>query len=320
MTSALLVPRLAGLAAAGVTLLGAVTLAGSAATINPWFDLATHFRPHYVACGLLAFIVLGVAGWSRWASITAVLITWHAFAIWPYLWPTQRPDPPPANTAANLRVLNANVLTANRQTTALLDLVRDSDPDIVVLQEVDSYWLDATAELNSRFPFRLAITRDDNFGIAAFSRWPGSRLERIDLTSDSTPSISVELPIGNSAIYVLATHPVPPIGVALSDRRNRQLAAAAAWVGRWPASKLLVGDLNITPWSPAFAELLAVGKLRDSRREHGLAPTWPAALGWVGIPIDHALPGAGLRLQTFETRLVAGSDHRAILSHWRVTP
>lgn len=316
MTSALLVPRLAGLAAAGVTLLGLASLAAGLARLSPWFDLATHFRPHYVIAGLAACAVLALAGWWRWALLAVVLLAWHATLVWPYVVAKRLP----ARAAANgqLCVFHANVLSSNRQIAALVELIRQVDADIVFLQEVNAEWVAGISELDAIYPHRLVVPRSDNFGIAAYSRRPGSALQRIDLTPASTPSIAVTAPVDGTAVRLLSSHPTAPVGATRSRQRNAQLAAIAALAATWPRHKLVIGDLNVSPWSPYFRDLVATAELRDSRREHGLAPTWPAAWSALGIPIDHALAGDGLALLAFETLRVAGSDHRAVVTQWQI--
>ena len=83
------------------------------------FDLFAHFRMHYV---LVLLGVVGVAGvrWRGWLTGSAV-----------------------SALAVNLRVLQYNVLTSNRQKTPLLQWVAKQDADLIVLQEVNAAWIAA---------------------------------------------------------------------------------------------------------------------------------------------------------------------------------
>ena len=75
----------------------------------------------------------------------------------------------------------------------------------------------------------------------------------------------------------------------------------------------VIGDLNCSPWSVRFRDLLRDGRLRDSSVGMGWQPTWPANLWWFGIPIDHCLYGAGLHVHRREVAAHVGSDHRPLL-------
>jgi endonuclease/exonuclease/phosphatase (EEP) superfamily protein YafD len=119
------------------------------------------------------------------------------------------------------------------------------------------------------------------------------------------------------AILVIATHPPPPMSAQYADWHDRQTAALADLVAASRDPVVLVGDLNATPGSEAHRRLLAAG-LRDTRQGHGWQPTWPASLGWAGIPIDHLLvsPAVGCPRRDLSPDL--GSDHRGVVADLRV--
>ncbi|MEO1035756.1 MAG: endonuclease/exonuclease/phosphatase family protein [Pseudomonadota bacterium] len=325
MTDAWWLRRLAGLAAAGTLVLVLANVAALGAAFSPWLDLATHFRPHYAACALLGALVLTLARYWRWGGLAIAVFVFNAALLWPYLDPMMLREARAAandlpTSVARLRVLHANVLTSNVDHDALLARIRATEPNIVLLQEVDQAWLDALADLRTAFPHRLELPRTDNFGIAAYSRWPRTELQRVDLTPDGPPAIALQIPTQVGRVHVLSLHPVPPVGRAYSDLRNRQLAAAAAMMARWPDTKLAVGDLNITPWSPHFRTFIDTAGLRDARHWQGLHASWPASLPWLAIPIDHALPGDRLRTDRFESAWLSGSDHATLFTTWELLP
>ena len=86
-----------------------------------------------------------------------------------------------------------------------------------------------------------------------------------------------------------------------------------------PAPVLLLGDMNLTPWSPAFADLLQQTGLRDGRLGFGLLPTWPARWGVLGIPIDHALISPAVTIHQMEIGRDVGSDHRPLVIEFSVS-
>ena len=84
---------------------------------------------------------------------------------------------------------------------------------------------------------------------------------------------------------------------------------------------VVLGDLNVTPWSPWFRRLLEAGGLADlAGGPH--RPTWapapvPAALG---LALDHVLATPGIRLLSRRLGPRLGSDHRPVVVHLEVLP
>jgi endonuclease/exonuclease/phosphatase (EEP) superfamily protein YafD len=75
----------------------------------------------------------------------------------------------------------------------------------------------------------------------------------------------------------------------------------------------LLGDLNVTPWSPYFQELLAATGLRDSARGWGLQPSWPTMSLLLRVPIDHCLISPELHVTERTLGPDIGSDHFPLL-------
>ncbi len=315
--------HLAGLTAVATAGLAALNVAALAARYSAWLELATHFRPQYFVCALLALAVFLVARSKRWALLAAALALWNGALIGPVALAPLR-APAALNTAnpsaPSLVVMHANVLTRNTEYAAMLAHIRARSPDVILLQEVDQRWLDALRVLHDEYPYRLLLPRDDNFGIAAYSRISGSDLRPMVLVRGAPMAIAARIPTTSADVHILSVHTLPPLGPELTAIRDRQLYAAAATVAAWPATKLLVGDLNITPWSPAFGDTLQRAGVRDARLRHGLKPSWPAYFRPAMIPIDHVLPGPGLSVAALERAWVDGSDHAAMTAQLSLAP
>ncbi|MGB2680209.1 MAG: endonuclease/exonuclease/phosphatase family protein, partial [Candidatus Competibacter sp.] len=114
-------------------------------------------------------------------------------------------------------------------------------------------------------------------------------------------------------LVVVGTHPLPPMNAGLARRRNEQLASLAEFARQTPDPLVMLGDLNITPWSPYFERLLADSGLRDGRGGHGLLPTWPVGWPMLWIPIDHVLVSDDVQIRRWQTGAVIGSDHYPVI-------
>ena len=119
---------------------------------------------------------------------------------------------------------------------------------------------------------------------------------------------------------LVATHPVPPKTAALARSRDRQLRAIAEFVAAAPLPCIVAGDLNTTPWSAAFRDLLARGGLRDTALGRGVQGTWHARLPLPRIPIDHVLAPPGTEVLRRAVGPDVGSDHFPVEAELRLPP
>ena len=73
--------------------------------------------------------------------------------------------------------------------------------------------------------------------------------------------------------------------------------------------KILLGDLNITPWSYFFGRLLRTANLRDPSVGIGFKTTWPVGQILLRIPIDHCLVSPEIAVEDRRVGTDVGSDH-----------
>lgn len=117
---------------------------------------------------------------------------------------------------------------------------------------------------------------------------------------------------GGEQVTVIAAHASWPLGPVDSARRNAQLDTLADLARGAPGPVLLLGDLNLTAFTPRFARLLQRGGLTDCAAGRGFEPSWPVLFPPLGIRIDHCLHGPGLRTAALRNGPRFGSDHRPL--------
>jgi endonuclease/exonuclease/phosphatase (EEP) superfamily protein YafD len=219
---------------------------------------------------------------------------------------------PHSGDADGSRALNiyfANVLTSNKDHHLLVDQIQKIDPEVIALVEVDARWVKALDEING-YPFSKVIPRDDNFGIAIYSKYHLSRVEVQFFSDIPIPSLYCQIrPDENDEpISVLVTHPYPPSTRQGAISRNGALESMAEFVATSKDRTIVLGDLNITMWSPYYRKLEEVSGLYNARQGFGICPTWPST-SFTMIPLDHCLLSKDLRADHFETLESIGSDH-----------
>jgi endonuclease/exonuclease/phosphatase (EEP) superfamily protein YafD len=271
-------------------------------------DLFAHFRWQYLFASAL---VIAWACWQRRrgiAGLAVLTLLLNAFLIGRLAWHPQVGDGLAEDF--KLRVLSLNVHTSNSNTQAVLDHVVQVDADMVFLMEVDEKWMAAMDALASRYPYRIAMPRSDNFGVALYSRIPWTREGILWLGEGRVPSIQASVTHQGREFVFIGTHPVPPISRQYSRWRDEQLRLLAQHASTLNRPVLLAGDLNATPWSAGIRPLTA-GNPGLRFLDAPWRPTWRAR-SVLAIPIDHALASAPLVVTGTAVGPDVGSDHRPL--------
>lgn len=278
------------------------------------FDLFSHFRLQYV----VAAAVLGSAALSlgayRITVVLALVALVHGWAVRD-LWLADARSVPGGEP---LRVVSANVLASNPTPEKVLDVVRASGADIVVLVDArDDRWRGVLAAMGELYPHRAPEGWRDGAPVLLFSRAPivAARVER---PTGRRPYLVAEVSAGGGVVTVAGVHPPSPTDPADSRRRNRQLDHIVTTVEDTARPLIVAGDLNTSPWSPHFRDLLTATGLRNAAAGQGWIPTWPTWFWPALIPIDHVLVRGPLGVEDLERGPDVGSDHYPLIADLRL--
>ena len=289
-----------------LTLAWCVSLAGLADTLLWQFDLLAHWRPHY----LLGFGALALFWLLRrrrlWFLVALSGCLLHLQAVGPYLWPA--PAAAAAEDRPNFSIVTFNTFVLNPQPEAVKGYLQAQDADLVVLLEATPRMAAAVAPAAAEYPFRYAADRNGTRGFLVFSRLP---LTFVAQREDGGWA-QFMLTHNGQAVDLFVVHTRAPHSAESVTQRNWQLGELGRAVAGAAHPVLLVGDLNTSPWTAAFRDLLAVGGLHDGRRGLALAGTWPSIAGALGTPIDHVLVSEDLRVTALAAGPGSGSDHRPV--------
>ncbi len=290
--------------------LGALTLALALSHAGAWWwvlDLLAHFHAIYLLLAMLVAIGLAALRWRRLALWAVGLVVWQAALVLPlYSFSTTTPDP----SRPRLRVVSYNMLYGNPQLASAARHILALEPDVVVLLETSAAQLEI---FTAALPGWHAVSRPraDPFGIAVLTREAPIRATVIEPGPAWMPAIELELELGGRPVALMAVHPPPPVSAANTRTRDELLRHVSRWAAAHEGPTLVMGDLNATPWSSALAEILDEGPLR-STQSFGLQGTWPASLGGLALPIDHALYSGSLHPVARTIEPAFGSDHRML--------
>lgn len=287
------------------------SLAGFLGDFAWWMDLGSHFRVQYV----LLFSVLGVCFWlgrrRRWAFTYLTLAIINAIPISLYLLPLAEEL---TDTGSLIRTMQVNVNTQHGNPERVMKSIREESPDVVMLEEINDKWLKALSPLMKEYPYRLVEARDDNFGIGLLSRVPLTTTQIVYFGSAEVPSIIAT----TTSLTIVATHPLPPGGPEYSSYRNEQLKDIADKVSTIKGAVVLIGDLNVTPWSPHYRRFTTISGLKNASEGRGIYPSWPSFSPLMMIPIDHFLHSIGVSVHSVRIGSHVGSDHFPVIVDFAV--
>jgi endonuclease/exonuclease/phosphatase (EEP) superfamily protein YafD len=282
------------------------------------FDLFSHFRLQYlVLAAALCLGSLAVRALPIAAVLTLVAVV-HGWAI-KNLW--LGGAAPAAARAERLRVASANVLSTNPEPEKVLDFVRASEADVVVLVEAEGErWGDVLAAIGEVYAHRAPEGWQDGAPVILFSRHPIVQESVIRSPEGSRPYLGADLALGGRTVAVVGVHPSSPSPRDPSDtrQRNLQLDYLADLLDETHGPVVVTGDFNTSPWSPHFEELVATAALRNAADGHGYMGTWPSWFWPARIPIDHILVKGPVAVAGMERGPATGSDHYPVVADLRL--
>jgi endonuclease/exonuclease/phosphatase (EEP) superfamily protein YafD len=293
--------------------LAAASVAAALAPLGWPFELFAHFRWQLAAAGI-ALLLASLGLRKPWMIGLALLsLVLQAVPLLLVQRSQAAADPPADCAGPEVTVATVNLQFDNVDHARAIEWLRQNPADIVLLQEVTAAWADAVAGGALPYPYASVATREDPYGIALLSRWPIAEIRPADFAGDGLPSVVARVVVQERAVQVVGLHTHWPLLPGLHNSRDRVLEAAAAEVRRWRGDSVLLGDLNLTPYAPAFARLLEQSGLRDAFGDRLWRPTWQAGLWPIALPIDHVLVPVSSCVIRMEVGPSIGSDHRPVL-------
>jgi len=287
-------------AAAFVAVLSLAAFFGSA-----WWvlDLVAAFRPQLVVGLTGAGVALAIGRWPRLAVLVLLVAVVNAVPIVPLFAGSQR------GAERELRVLSFNVLAKNENYAEVVEFIRRSEADVVVLHEASEPWEDAVAAADLDYTIYKNRPSEDIFGSMVLAP-ADAVVESFGFRASDPRAASIELASG---VSLLAIHPLSPATPRRARLRDQQLAWAGDWVLAQQGPVIVVGDFNATPYSYPYRRLVKRTGLRDSVRGFGLELSFPARRSpLLQVSIDHLLYSADLTIVDRRLGPALGSDHNPL--------
>lgn len=217
-----------------------------------------------------------------------------------------------------LTVLTANIYGIHAAMPKLNAIAEREGADLIAINEAGSGLL--AEDYQPVFPTYPHVlhaaweTMPKHMGnpITVLSRVPFENTERVLRTDTGRRAYLVadlEPPWADARIVALHAH--TPLTQGALNARNTILEAVNERLAAQD-TLILLGDFNLTAWSPTFRSL--PGKRAGDPR---LSNTWPTFAPLLGLSIDHIMFDGDLELVEFKVLESVGSDHYPILARFR---
>ncbi len=283
----------------------AITGLGLAASLDWRLGLIVNFRLQLLFGFMILTAIMLALRDRRWLVPAVVGLAINAAVVAPWL----GLGGSSGSGGESVTVLHLNLMASNRDINAVVDLLMETEADIVFLAEATPGWRRQLRSVG--VPFEVVATPGDfRLGIVAMARIP-VEAEVVALSTFRLPTPVLSFELGGEPITVMSFHTTSPVDVRRDAARDEQLMALTAFVSSIAGHGVLIGDLNATPWTPGMSLIEEAG-YENSLRTSGLQPSWPAGFGPFMIPIDHAFHSAGLGIVDRRTVANSGSDHLGI--------
>lgn len=306
---------LTGLLGLGVAGILGISLLGFLGRTHFAIDLFSHFRVQYlVIAAVVLLLCLVCRRWKLAIGAAAAAVVNAAMILPLYHAPTAAAAP----QATPLTVASVNLQFVNYDEDAIEDFLNHTDAEVVVLIEL-TYWHEEALE-DMDTPFRLVLTEpaDHAFGIGVMVRdtLPDTialedvRSRMIGPDHIVRLAVEIDLSVDDTPVRLLGIHPPPPMRDWAWRNRNDILASTGRIAAESDRPLVVIGDLNTTPWSPAFTDMLETGGLHNTQRGFGVQGTWPLKRNLpFTIPIDHCVVSDEWVVLDRRVGPETGSDH-----------
>lgn len=272
-----------------------------------------NFRLQYATGSVLLLgLVLLLRRW-RLALCVALLGGLHGWAVFQVTVPNSAHQ---GEKDFSVATFNASAWSRNR--SRLQRFLQNQNSDVVFVTEMTPR-LESTVEgYREQYPYILVESSWNGFGFALMSRFEIKAYEVKRFNNAGVPFLKTTLQLPATELDLVGVHLYSPIKKHMVEIRNRQLEELAALLSQTSRPTVLMGDLNVSPYSGHYRRLLNKTDLSDKAGNWNFARTWPSWSRIWRIRIDHCLSQGGLTLVSRYSGRRFSSDHLPLFCDYRI--
>lgn len=279
-----------------------------------WLDLSSSITPQMlIFAGVISFLLLCFN--IKFGLLLAFISIGLVFTKVPlFSYSLSEVQPAISVFQLNLSYYNPNINKVY-QTLAM------NKAELTVLFEInDSHRAEFISLRGDNFDYGSAEIEGFPDGIGIISKYPILSRQKHHIFQNSVRGVIVELmlAVGGKKVRVFALHPPSPRTQTLWHKRNMMLTNLKKLLESETEVKhtIVLGDFNTNPHSIHFPKMMQYSTCYDNSGHYASwAPiSLPNSLHLLlGITIDHCLLSNSVKLNSFTTLPVNGSDHAALL-------
>jgi endonuclease/exonuclease/phosphatase (EEP) superfamily protein YafD len=260
-----------------------------------WADMATHFGVHLtIAFSLLFLFFVCFRRWNR-SLLSLALAIWYGVMAAPLFVPALLPTNISVDDPQATRILQFNLRYTDLDAKARMQWVADhaDKMDLIVLLEVEDQHDSLIYTLRQKFPSYFIKQMRGYRGVAIFSRLKHNKYRLKDTVEKTTYYVvmTADNKRTSKPMAIFVVHPPPPVEPELAFVHKKYFEEVLEDVKSSPIEpKIIVGDFNMTRWSPNFNDFTTQANMKDSFEGFGYKTTWPSWMPKMGrITIDNLL-------------------------------
>lgn len=294
-------------------------------------EVSQIFEVWFYAPLVLLFPATLLAGQRR--AIGALGIPLFVFLVgYGHLWMPKPTQVVAASESSVLRVMSWNTWQTDDKARAFAEAVREEQPDVVALQEVDGALIENLRELTDVYPYQVYALVGGRGHAMILSRWPildqttdvdwmGCWCLRVTIDWQGQPVHVANVHVWSPVYDFAGGGNIPWVRSFQSGHQARVVDVLLADISEVDLPLVVLGDFNTVDRQPNYARLIDSG-LIDAQRAigHGLRLTYPvpySSISWLPVPlirIDYVFTDSAFSPVDFSRLEIAGSDHFGVLA------
>lgn len=249
-------------------------------------------------------------------ALTVLLLSamcYHLYVIFPFTPFHKKEIQNTTKSSCRLRMITCNVRMSNEDTEPLLTMLVRQNPDVILLTEVNQWWINKLFKLEEIYPHAIIHPQENTYGMALYSKYPISDSQVKFLVENEVPSIHTNINIADKTIHFIGLHPKPPTPWTNVDNKDTEIVLAASLSTNNTNPCVITGDLNDVCWSRITKTFKYLSGLKDPRVGRGLFNTYNANIPFFRYPVDHFFISDHFKVRAIRRLPHVGSDHFPIL-------
>jgi endonuclease/exonuclease/phosphatase (EEP) superfamily protein YafD len=269
-------------------------------------------------------------GFSLWEYVLAfVLLTciiYEIYIIFPYtiLAPKQsKSSRENLDSDRSISFMVSNVYMPNDQYHKVIEILRKTDPDILITLETNKDWENALKPIEEDYPYGHKIPLENMYGMHLYSKLELKDIRERYLIQKDVPSILCTVVLRDGTeVELYCVHPKPPSPTenSYSTSRDGELYKIAQEVKDKDFPVIVAGDLNDVAWSHSTRLFQRLSGLLDPRKGRGFFNTFNAKIPLFRWPLDHIFHSTHFRLFDITQLPSVASDHFPIYAAFTYEP